>query len=67
MTTAIDRKKLILKVMRERLGPIWAGDVSSHVSDQEKLRTAFKALVREGAIKRVRGDNGNRAYYWFAQ
>jgi hypothetical protein len=58
-----ERKHLILKAMRELERPVWAGDVTARVGEQEMLRAAFRALVEEGKILRLPGAKGARAYY----
>jgi hypothetical protein len=49
--------------MGELESPIWAGDVTTRVGEQEMLRAAFRALVEEGKIVRLPAPKGARAYY----
>ena len=65
MSRLEDRKRLILEVMQAHDRPIWSGDVTTRVSEQELFRPAFRALVAEGKINRRPGPRGGRAYYWF--
>jgi hypothetical protein len=61
-----EERKLIILEMAQRLGrPIWVGDVTLRVADQEKYRPAFRALVDDGKLVRRPGAKGSRSYYYF--